>query len=267
MANSRRVYGDFSVDYVVIRGGKQKLDAYGLFRNVVGEDFIYDHLLDLDSSCTENSVTLLPDQDKLVKAYTQYVTDRLKILPRPLAHERRRVLFVCSSYIPKPLIGITGPRTEMIPHFLNCFGTVYVVNGESLCNPDCVDKWTADSGLHWPLRATHAALDGYTPATASEAKRLALFSGKRNEDSDQYLVYTEDHVTYITMSQCVMGLHLKHSSKLEFKRKPHCEYVTRVLGGVTFVREYHSLESEFLLNKLRSLLSHLFKFPLCTKCL
>lgn len=263
MATSRGVYDNFSVDYVVIRGGKQELNAHGLFMNTNVVDKDYHVLLSLDSSCRgEYGVTPL-EQEQLVNAYTQYITDRLKFLQTRFPHEQRRVLFISSSYIPRPLIEITGARTEMISCFLNCFGKVYVVNGESFCNPEFLDKWSAGNSLPQHLQVAHAALDSYIPVKMSKAETFGLFSGEHQDTQvDWYRVYTEDHIMYIT-THYVRRLSLKWSSQAgrvegRVKRKPNCEYVIKTCGSITFVYEYHSLESEFILNKLKALLAHIF---------
>lgn len=256
------------MDYVVIRGGKQELDTHGQFMNsnVVDKDFNYDVLLDLDSSCREEYITPL-EQECPVNAYIQYITNRLKHLRKPFPYEQHRVLCVFSSYIPRPLIGITGARTEMISCFLNCFGKVYVVNGESMCNPEFMDKWSADNLLPGHLQFSHAAMVSYMPVKLSNAKRLVLLSGKHEDiQLDHYLVYTEDHITYITMSHYVMRLSLKWRSKaaVGIEKKPDREYVIRTCLDITFIYEYHSLRSEFILNKLKVLLAHIFlHYPLC----
>lgn len=262
MSQARGVYGTVSVDYVVLRGGKQELDSHGLFMNdtVMDKDFNYDLLVDLDSPFSgEYSSTL--EQELLVNEYTRYITNKLKCFQRQSPLEQRRVLFVSSSYIPRPLIGITGARTEMISVFFKCFNKVYVVNGESLCNQEFVDKWSTATQLPGYLLDADAVLDSYTPVPLSNAKRLSLFSGEQEEDIqlDTYLLYTEDHITYITMSQYVMRLKLQWRSKAGvFERKPNCHYVIQPCGGLVFIREFHSLKSVFILNKLISLLAYIF---------
>lgn len=262
MSNTRGAYGTFSVDYAVIRGGKQELDSHGLFMNdtVMDKDFKYDFLVDLDSSYSGEYSSIL-DQELLVHEYTRYITYRLKDFESTCQQEERRVLFVSSSYIPRPLISITGARKEMICCFFKCFNKVYVVNGESLCNPVFVDKWRAEQQLPDYLLDADAVLDSYIPVPLINAKRLSLMSGEQEEDIqvDTYLLYTEGHITYITMSQYVARLRLQWRAKAGvFERRRNCQYVVQPCGGIVFIREFHSLKSVFLLNKLISLLAYIF---------
>lgn len=261
MTPTRGVYGNFSVDYIVIRGGKQELYAYGLFMNadVVDKDFTYDVVLDMDSTCRGGYVTPL-EKELLITKYTRYITDRLEHLQSPHKRKQCRVLFVSSSYIPRPLLGITGARPEMISCFLNCFSTVYVVDGDSLCNQRFVEKWSVDNSLPEHLRVAHYSLDSYTPVNVSEMQRMGVWSGKQKEDItlDEYHVYKEGHIIYIKRSSPCMKLRLRWSLD-GLQRKPNTEYMIKQCGLITFVWEYQSLQNEFILNKLKALLAHIVR--------
>lgn len=276
MARSRGFYhNNVYVDYVVIRGGKQELCAYDLFLNatVVNKHFSYSAILDLDKDADTDADTdtdLSPggqyatplEQEQLVNGYTQHVTDKLKPFLLSSPCNQRSVLFVSSSIIPRPLIEITGARPEMIVHFLNCFRNVYMVNGESFCNPTFADKWITTS-LPEHLRVAHTTLDGYIPVTLRDSKEVYLLGQKDGNGSDRYLLYKDDHITYIEMAHHVYRLNLRWTDE-DFPRNPDCEYTTGSCGIFDVVHEYHSLKSELVLTKLRTLLAYIFDY--CVQC-
>ena len=275
MATSRGDYGLFSVDYVVIRKGEQELDPFSLFVNQT-QNQRNSHcnypsekpsryiILNLESQCDEDYPPPM-DKQQLVNSYCTYITNRLRELSKPdVSKQRRCVLFVSSSYIPIPLIGVTVGRPDTIPCFFNCFKNVYIVDGESFCSSRFLNKWKVESSLPRDLQDFHVALEAYRPVNFTQDQtNLWVYSpaGEAGEALNLYLVNQKDHVLYYRRAVRVMKLQWQwESSYQEGREERHSDYAyeTRHWCGTVLTYIYHSLKSKLLQTELTTLLTHLF---------